>query len=157
LSGDDDLTYQMLTDSSIAANGTISVVTNVAPAATQQMVKAARSGDVEKAKKLQNALAPLNGIVTVKVENERTLPDGTKVKVADKYRNPLAIKTLMNGLGMPSGPCKPPLGRMTKAGVAVVRNAVKTVWDNNPEILQPIVDFYGIDIAARIADDKCWE
>lgn len=156
LSGDDDLTYKMLTDPAIAANGTISVATNVVPKATLEMVTAVRSGDVVKAEQLQNALAPLFGIVTVKVDNERTLPNGRKVTVADKYRNPLAIKTLMAGLGMPSGFCRKPLGKMSAAGVNVVRQAVKTVWENNPEALSPIADFYGLDLEARIADDNCW-
>jgi 4-hydroxy-tetrahydrodipicolinate synthase len=156
LSGDDDITYKMLIDPKIAADGVISVMTNLAPKAVFDMVTAARSGDKEKAERLQNALAPLFAAVTVKVENERTLPDGSVVKVMDKYRNPVAVKTLMNGLGMPSGPCRPPLGRMTRAGVDVVRQAVKTVWDANPEILAPIAEFYGVDVEARITDEKYW-
>jgi 4-hydroxy-tetrahydrodipicolinate synthase len=156
LSGDDDLTYKMMTDPAMAANGTISVVTNVVPKATQEMVTAVLAGETEKADQLQKALAPLFGIVTVKVENERTLPNGRKVKVADKYRNPLAIKTLMAGLGMPSGSCRQPLGKMSAAGLQVVRDAVRKVWTTNSEVLQPIAEFYGIDIEARIADDCCW-
>lgn len=156
LSGDDDLTFKMLTDPSIAADGTISVVTNVIPGAVQEMVMAVKSGDKEKAERIQQAIAPICGVVTVKVENERTLPNGETVKVADKYRNPLAIKTLMAGLGMPSGDCRRPLGKMSKAGVEIVRNAVRQVWKNNPEILAPVAEFYGIDIEARIADDSCW-
>lgn len=157
LSGDDDLTYKMLIDPAIAADGTISVATNVVPGPTQEMITAARSGDIGKAGRLQKAMAPLFGIITVKVENERTLPDGRKVMVADKYRNPVAIKTLMNGLGMPSGVCRKPLGKMTPPGVAVVRDAVRTVWKNNPEVLTPIAEFYGLDIESRIEDDSCWQ
>ncbi|MBI2843425.1 MAG: 4-hydroxy-tetrahydrodipicolinate synthase [Armatimonadetes bacterium] len=157
LSGDDDLTYQMLVDPAIAANGVISVTSNIAPGATQKMVAAARSGDKAGAEAMQKALAPLFSIVTVKVENERTLPDGRRVKVVDKYRNPLAIKTLMNALGMPCGPCRSPLGCMTEAGVDVVRQAAKTVWENNPEILEPIAEFYDVDVAARIAEDRYWK
>jgi len=156
LSGDDDVTHKMLVDPAILADGVISVVTNVVPASVQRMVSAARSGDKETAGRLQNALSPLFGIVTVKVENERTLPDGRRVVVTDKYRNPVAIKTLMAGLGLPAGPCRPPLGKMTRAGVEVVRQAVKKVSESNPEILAPMAQFYGIDIGARIADDACW-
>lgn len=156
LSGDDDLTFKMLTDSSIKANGVISVVTNIAPKAVQDMVTAARSGDTAKAESLHNALSPLFGVVTVKVDNERKLPNGQTAVVSDKYRNPVAIKTIMAGLGLPAGNIRKPLGKMTKPGVEAVRNAVKTVWNNNPEVLQPLVDFYGIDIEARINDDNCW-
>lgn len=156
LSGDDDITYRILTDPAVAANGVISVATNVVPGATLEMVAAVRSGDEKKAERLEQALSPLFGIVTVKVENERTLPNGQKVKVADKYRNPLAIKTLMAGLGMPAGPCRRPLGKMTLAGVDVIRQAVRTVWSKNPEVLRPVAEFYGVDIEARIADVSCW-
>lgn len=156
LSGDDDLTYKMLVDPKIAANGVISVMTNVVPKAMQQMVSAARSGDTAKAEELHKALEPLFSVVTVKVENERTLPDGKVVKVTDKYRNPVAIKTLMNGLGLPSGPYRAPLGKMTEPGVDLVREAVKTVWKNNPEILAPVGEFYGIDIEARVSDERYW-
>ncbi|MEN6521281.1 MAG: 4-hydroxy-tetrahydrodipicolinate synthase [Armatimonadota bacterium] len=156
ISGDDDLTYRMMADQAIAADGVISVASNVVPRPVQEMVSAVKSGDLQKAEKLQNALAPLFKIVTVKVENERILPDGRNVKVADKYRNPVAIKNLMSALGMPSGACRRPLGKMTRPGVEIVRQAVKTVWVNNPEILAPIAEFYGIDIEARIADDNNW-
>ena len=40
MSGDDDITFRMMSDASIAANGVISVITNVAPAAVAQMVRA---------------------------------------------------------------------------------------------------------------------
>lgn len=157
LSGDDDLTYKLVVDPAISADGTISVVTNVIPGAVQEMIMAVKAGETEKAERLAKAIAPLCGVVTVKVENERTLPNGEVVKVADKYRNPLAIKTLMAGLGMPSGYCRKPLGKMSCAGVEIVRNAVRQVWTNNPELLNPIAEFYGIDIEARIADDSNWE
>jgi 4-hydroxy-tetrahydrodipicolinate synthase len=156
LSGDDDLTFTMLTDPAVKANGTISVATNVVPGATQKMIQAVLSGDLDTARKLQNALAPLFGVVTVKVENERVLPDGSRVMVSDKYRNPLAIKTMMTALGMPSGLCRKPLGKMSAAGVAVVRDAVKKVWNYNPEVLQPIAEFYGIDITNRLSNDEVW-
>jgi len=157
LSGDDDITYKMLIDPAIAADGTISVASNIAPGPSQEMIMAAQSGDLEKTERLQKAMAPLFGIITVKVENERTLPDGRKVMVTDKYRNPVAIKTLMNGLGMPAGVCRKPLGKMTSSGVVLVRDAVRAIWKNNPEILTPIAEFYGIDIESRIEDDKCWQ
>ncbi|MCX6343872.1 MAG: 4-hydroxy-tetrahydrodipicolinate synthase [Armatimonadetes bacterium] len=156
MSGDDDLTYTMLTDPNIKANGVISVMSNIVPGAIVKMVKLVSNGDVMCAEKIKDALAPLFAIVAVKVYNERELPSGQKVMVNDRYRNPLPVKALMEGLGMPSGPARKPLGKMTSRGIAVVRSAVKSVWDNNPEMLQPIADFYGIDIAARINDDGIW-
>ena len=156
ISGDDDLTFKMITDPSILADGVISVTANVIPGAIVNMVNAIDSGDLQTASEVHDAIAPLLGIVTVKVDNERTLPNGQVVKVTDRYRNPLAIKTLMSALGMPAGPCRRPLGKMTMSGVDVVRSAVRAVWSSNPEVLEPIGDFYKVDIAARIADDSIW-
>lgn len=156
MSGDDDITYKMISDSSIRANGVISVMSNVAPAAVAQMTREAISGDLEAAAKTRDSLAPLLGIVTVKVPNQRVLPSGETAEVEDRYRNPLAIKTLMAGLGMPSGPCRMPLGKMSMAGVDVVRNAARQVWERSPEVLWPVGEFYGVDVAARLADDLIW-
>lgn len=157
MSGDDDITYKMMSDAGIRANGVISVASNVVPAGIAKMVELARKGDFEGAAKMNEALAPLLGIVTVKIDNERTLHNGKVVKVNDRYRNPLAFKTLMAGLGMPSGSCRKPLGKMTMLGVDVVRSAARKVWQNNPELLQPINDFYGVDVEARLADDSIWQ
>jgi hypothetical protein len=32
--------------------------------------------------------------------------------------------------------------------------AGRTVWKNNPEILEPIAEFFGVDIEARLYDDS---
>lgn len=157
ISGDDDITYTMMTDPAIRANGAISVMANVIPGALVSMANAVLAGDLEAAAGIRDSVAPLLGIVTVKVDNDRTLPSGRVVTVNDRYRNPLPVKTLMAGLGMPSGLCRRPLGRMTKAGVDLVRNAARQVWQRNPEVLRPIVDFFGVDVGARIADDSVWQ
>lgn len=157
ISGDDDITYKMMSDQRIAADGVISVASNVVPGGVAKMVRHAMDGDLEGAAKTQQALAPLLGIVTVKIDNERRLPSGETVIVNDRYRNPLAIKTLMAGLGMPSGSCRRPLGRMTRPGVEIVRDAARKVWRTNPELLQPVNEFFGLDVEARLADDAVWE
>jgi 4-hydroxy-tetrahydrodipicolinate synthase len=156
LSGDDDITCTMMTTPEIAANGVISVVSNVVPAAVAKMVASIISGDLNTAGRMRHALAPLFGIVTVKADALRILPNGQEVVIQDRFRNPLGIKTLMNALGMPSGPCRQPLGKMTPEGVGIVRNAVREVWQHNPEILSPIGQFYGVDIEARLAEDSVW-
>jgi 4-hydroxy-tetrahydrodipicolinate synthase len=156
MSGDDDITFRMMTDPAIRANGVISVASNIAPAAVKKMVDLAAAGDFDSARKAMDAVAPLLSIVTVKVDNQRTLPSGETVMVNDRYRNPLPVKTLMSALGMPAGPCRRPLGRMSMAGVEILRAAVKKIWERNPEVLQPIEDFYGVDIGKRIEDDSVW-
>jgi len=156
MSGDDDLTFPMMKDPSIKADGVISVATNVVPRGIRAMVEALNAGETAAAEAVRDALTPLLGIVTVKVDNQRTLPNGQTVTVNDRYRNPLAIKTLMNALGMPAGPSRRPLGKMSRSGVDVVRQAAAAVWERNPEMLRPIAEFYGVDIAGRIGDDDVW-
>jgi len=157
LSGDDGVTLQIMHDPRIRAQGVISVVTNVVPGAVAQMVKAALAGNADRARELHGALQPLFDIVTVIAEDERILPDGSAVTVRDKFRNPLAIKTLMNGLGMPAGPPRAPLGKMTRKGLAVVRDAARVIWENHPWMLEPVAEAYNVDVSRRLEDDACWE
>ena len=155
MSGDDPLTATMMTDPAIRANGVISVITNVVPGPVERMTRAFIGGNTDEGQRLADALDPLANIVTVAVDNPRTLR-GQQLTVRDKFRNPLAIKTLMQGLGMVTGGCRRPLGRMTPAGVEVVRNAARTVWSANPDILEPIEGAFGVSIAQRLDDDSVW-
>jgi 4-hydroxy-tetrahydrodipicolinate synthase len=146
LSGDDDKTFEMMTDPEIKASGVISVVSNIAPKAVQQMTEYLNKGDINKGEKLAKALQPLfDTIVTVKTQEET--PYGT---VTCKARNPLAVKTFMNIIGMPSGRVRRPLGKMTQKGLQVVLDAVKKVLTDNPEILEPIEKTFGVDIEKRL-------
>ena len=155
MSGDDDLNYKIITHPQVKGNGVISVVTNICPGPMSEMVKLARGGELEKSKEIFDKLAPLCNIVTVKAQNERII-NGKKYIATDKYRNPLPYKVIMNALGMPSGAPRKPLGKMTKNGLDIVRNVLKEVYDNSPEILTPINDFYGVDVKMRIDDDNIW-
>lgn len=149
LSGDDDMTFSMMTDPLIKATGVISVASNIAPKAVQEMTRLLNEGQRGEAEKLMDALNPLFGIVTVKTQEDS--PYGT---VLCRARNPLATKTLMAILGMPVGPCRQPLGKMTKKGLDVVLNVGRTVWKKNPDVLKPVADFFGVDIEARLNDQS---
>lgn len=149
LSGDDDKTFTMITDPAIRASGVISVASNIAPKAIQEMTARVNEGNQVEGEKLLAALKPLFEIVTVKTQEET--PFGP---VLCRARNPLPVKTLMAILSMPGGPCRQPLGRMTKKGIQVVLETGRTVWKNNPEILEPIADFFGVDIEARLYDES---
>jgi 4-hydroxy-tetrahydrodipicolinate synthase len=151
LSGDDDMTFAMMTREDIKAQGVVSVISNVVPGALAEMTAALNRGDIARGKELAQALDPLFKIVTVK-----TVEEYEGFQVPCKFRNPSAIKTLMRGLGMPAGPCRPPLGRMTPKGTAVVREAIRTVYENNREVLTPIADFYKVDLGERIYQDEHW-
>jgi 4-hydroxy-tetrahydrodipicolinate synthase len=149
LSGDDGLTLDIMGDEEINGSGVISVLANVAPKAVGDMVRANLDGDRATAQKLGDALGPLFGLVTVTTQEES--PFGT---VTCRARNPLALKTLMQLLGLPGGPCRRPLGKMSPSGLNVVIEAARTTWSNNPEILQPLVDFFEVDIEARLGDQS---
>ena len=90
-------------------------------------------------------LGPLFGIVGVTTTEQS--PPGP---VECKARNPVPIKTMMNLLGMPAGPCRRPLGKMTRPGFEVVRNAALQVWQNDPTLLAPIAEAFGVAIALDI-------
>ena len=152
LSGDDGLTVQMMTDPAINAAGVISVASNVAPAAVAKMVSLLLEGNQSEAKKLAKALEPLFNLVTVKTM-EKT-PYG---EVVCRARNPLAFKTLMTILGMPSGGCRKPLGKMSKNGLDKVLEAARKIQAENPEILKPVAEFFNVNIEERLKNTANWE
>ena len=152
LSGDDALTYDMMTDSGILAGGVISVVSNVVPAAMATMVRLLVQKNNSEAKNLKEALDPLFDLVTVKTLE--TTPYG---EVVFRARNPLAIKTLMAILGMPSGGCRRPLGKMTQKGLEKILIAARTVQKANPELLKPVADFFGVNIDERLNTPVYWK
>lgn len=152
LSGDDGMTHQMMTDPRIKAAGVISVASNIAPQAVVKLVQFLEQGKLAEADKLTSALEPLFNLVTV--TTKENTPYG---EVVCKARNPLAIKSLMSVLGMPSGGCRKPLGKMTKIGMEKVLEAARKVQTNNPEILKPAADFFRIDIDDRLNSPSNWE
>jgi 4-hydroxy-tetrahydrodipicolinate synthase len=152
LSGDDEKTFAMMTAPDIAAAGVISVTSNVAPRTVQNLTEALRAHRTEEANRLYASLKPLFDLVTVKTQEET--PFGP---VTCKARNPLAFKTLMNVLGMPSGPCRQPLGKMTRKGLEIVLTNARRVYETNPSILQPIADFFNVDLNERLNNEQYWQ
>jgi 4-hydroxy-tetrahydrodipicolinate synthase len=152
LSGDDDKTFAMMTAPDIAAAGVISVASNIAPHAVQNLTHAIRAHRTEEANSLCSALQPLFAIVTVKTQEQT--PFGP---VTCKARNPLAFKTLMNILGMPAGPCRQPLGKMTCAGLEIVLANARRIYETNPAVLRPIEDFFSVDLSERLYKERFWE
>jgi 4-hydroxy-tetrahydrodipicolinate synthase len=152
LSGDDDKTFLLMTDPKVKANGVISVTSNIAPSAVQEMVKSLTLGDLGKAEAIAKGLKPLFEVVTV-VTQEETEYD----QVSCKARNPLPYKTLMNILGMPSGPCRPPLGKMTKKAINFLVNKAREVYENNPEFLASVEEFFDVDLSERLYKEKYLE
>jgi 4-hydroxy-tetrahydrodipicolinate synthase len=151
LSGDDDKTFAMMTAPDIAAAGVISVASNVAPRTVQNLTQALLAHKVEEANRLYAALKPLFDLVTVKTQEQTPFGLATC-----KARNPLAFKTLMNVLGMPSGPCRQPLGKMTRAGLEIVLANARKVYETNPSILEPVADFFNVDLNERLYNEQYW-
>jgi 4-hydroxy-tetrahydrodipicolinate synthase len=71
-------------------------------------------------------------------------------EVVCRARNPLALKTLMAVLGMPAGGCRQPLGKMTPNGLQTVLSAAKAVFVTDPQVFQPVAEFFKVDIEARL-------
>jgi len=152
LSGDDDKTLPMISDPRIRASGVISVASNIAPGAVQQIVELAMDGKGAEAARMEAALKPLFSIITVKTPEETRYGE-----VICKARNPLATKTLMRILGMPSGPCRQPLGKMTRKGLGTVLDAAREVMRDNAWVLEPVAQFFNVDIESCLSDDGRWQ
>jgi len=147
ISGDDSLTFSMMTDPDIRASGVISVISNLAPRAVGDMVKMLASGDLAEGEKRFADLAPLFDLVTVKTTEKTAFGDAVC-----RARNPLPVKTLMRILGLPSGECRRPLGKMTRLGIERVIDTARRVLANAHYILEPAADFFGVDMDARLND-----
>jgi 4-hydroxy-tetrahydrodipicolinate synthase len=152
LSGDDDKTFAMMTLPEIAATGVISVMSNVVPRAISDMAHYILDRNLKEAKILSEILQPLFSVITVKTQEQT--PFGP---ITCRARNPLATKTLMNVLGMPAGPCRQPLGKMTRSGLEAVLQAARKVYEAHPEILHPIEQSFDIDLMDRLNNEQYLE
>jgi 4-hydroxy-tetrahydrodipicolinate synthase len=138
----------MMMDHKISACGSISVMANIIPKFMTKMVSLLNQKDMDGAMKIKSAITPLLDLVVVVTQEESEFGP-----VHCRARNPLPLKTLMQLLGMPSGPCRSPLGKMTPKGFQILLDATKTVQANTPEIFEPIASFFNVDIEARLKDD----
>ena len=152
LSGDDGMTYEIMIDPEIKAAGTISVTSNLAPKALTRMVELLNEGNQSEANTLMMKLQPLFSLVTVTTTEQTPYGD-----VSCRARNPSAYKAMLAILGMPSGGCRPPLGRLTQNGLNVVLDGLRRVYSFSPDILRPIEEFFNVDIGQRLDDPKILE
>ncbi len=98
-SGEDGQVLPLL---SLGGIGVISVLSNVAPQQTHDMVMEYLEGDQEKARKIQIAAVPLIQALFCEV-------------------NPIPVKAAMNMMGMQAGPLRPPLTEMEDAHKDILR------------------------------------
>ncbi len=156
LSGDDDMTFAMMTDPEIACAGVVSVISNIAPGAISAMVSAQVDGDSKAAARVVESLAPILKLVGCEVTSTRTLPNGQTTEVEDKFRNPVPVKTMMAGLGMCGSTFRRPLGKMNRVAVDRCRQALKDVHLADKSVLSPIEQAFDVRIDQRLGDDAIW-
>ncbi len=101
-SGNDDITIPILAS---GGKGVISVIANIAPKDTHDMVKLYLDGEREKALDIQLKMLPLISALFCEV-------------------NPIPIKTAMNLLGFPAGDLRMPLCEMEDKNVELLKSAL---------------------------------
>jgi len=102
LSGDDALTLPL---AALGGDGVISVLANIVPAKIKALVSACLAGDFGKARQIHFELLPL-------------------VKAAFVETNPIPVKQAAAWLGLPSGPTRLPLGRLSPSSESVLKKAM---------------------------------
>ena len=91
---------------SLGGIGVISVLSNVAPKETHDMVMDYLNGDLEKAREMQLKALPLIDALFSEV-------------------NPIPVKKAMSFMGWEAGPLRAPLSEMEDAHAEVLRQAMK--------------------------------
>lgn len=110
-SGNDDMVVPIL---SLGGKGVISVVANILPKDTHNMVMYYLNGNVEKARKLQ---LKMNGLI-----------NSLFIEV-----NPIPVKTAMNLMGMDVGELRLPLTDMTKKNLEILISEMNKYGINTEE------------------------
>ena len=104
-SGNDDEVIPLL---SLGGKGVISVLSNVMPEETHNMVMDYLHGDQQKAREFQLAAVPL-------------------IKALFCEVNPIPVKTAMNLMGMEAGPLRRPLCEMEPQNLETLKKALKAM------------------------------
>ena len=102
LSGDDAFTLPLM---AMGGKGVISVVSNIVPAKVKALTSACLTGDLEKAREIHFKLIPL-------------------IKAIFVETNPVPVKQAAAWMGLPGGPARMPLGKLSPASEAVLKKAM---------------------------------
>jgi 4-hydroxy-tetrahydrodipicolinate synthase len=102
LSGDDSFTLPLI---SLGGDGVISVISNLLPAKIKALTKAALEGNYDEARTRHYELIPF-------------------IKAAFVETNPVPIKQALTWVGLPAGPARLPMGKLTPASEAVLKKAM---------------------------------
>lgn len=151
LSGDDDKTFELMSNSSVRGDGVISVMSNLLPHAYVEFTELFLEGEVEKARELNEILSPLNGMVTVKCSYPIRIRNDEYLIENDAFRNPAPVQTAAYILGMIESPqLRSPLVKLPKDGVEEVGKRLTQVYRNAPELFDPIKQFYKVDVGKKL-------
>jgi len=107
LSGDDNLTLPIM---ACGGKGVISVVSNLLPKQVCDLVNNILEGNLSKAREIHYNLMPI-------------------FKAAFLETNPIPIKTAMNLVGLPAGPCRPPLCEMNQQNIDKLKSVIKRYYE----------------------------
>jgi 4-hydroxy-tetrahydrodipicolinate synthase len=102
LSGDDAMTLPLMV---LGGDGVISVISNVLPAKVKAMVSSCITGDFDKARKIHFELLPF-------------------IKAAFVETNPIPVKRAAALMGLPAGPVRLPLGKISSSSEDVLKKAM---------------------------------
>jgi 4-hydroxy-tetrahydrodipicolinate synthase len=102
LSGDDALALPLM---ALGGDGLISVIANIVPAKVKAFVSTCLAGDFDRARQLHFELLPL-------------------IKAVFIETNPIPVKQAAGWLGLPAGPVRLPLGKLSAASEAVLKKAM---------------------------------
>jgi len=103
ISGDDAFTLPLI---AMGGDGVISVVSNLLPAKVKALSSACLAGKFEEARALHFELLPI-------------------IKAAFIETNPVPIKQAMAWAGLPAGPARLPLGKLSAASEAALKKTLK--------------------------------
>lgn len=143
----------VMRDKKIGVRGIFSSLANIFPGAVQEMVSSMKYGEDSSANQIEKALSPFYGII--EVDQQRKINESRVV--TDHFPVPTTIKTMMSILGMPSGECRPPLGKMTKDALSQIKGVMKQAVDNNYWLFEPIDNFYGVSARERVNNESLWK
>jgi 4-hydroxy-tetrahydrodipicolinate synthase len=60
-------------------------------------------------------------------------------------------------LGMPSGPCRRPLGKLTRKGLEKILSAARKVHADAPGLYHPLERFFDVNVEERLNTPRFWE
>jgi len=102
LSGDDALILPL---TSMGGDGVISTISNLVPAKVKALTHAALDGDLEKARAIHYELVPF-------------------IKAAFIETNPVPIKQALSWAGLPAGPARLPMGKLSSSSAEFLKKAM---------------------------------